>query len=318
MVRSRSLAAVALAAGLAAGLMIGAGRGLQQPEGTAGPNDAVLAQGQQLMAEQSYAEAAEKFKEFLATAPEHPDALFGAGYCLHMVGKIDEAIPYHEKAAQTRQFRQIGLYNLGCAWALKGEKDKAVGYLEQAFAAGMVSAEQYANDPDLKSLKGHPRFERLMVQVERGRLAQEFRQLDFWLGSWTVKDPAGTVLGTDRVTPAEGGYALLQHWQGPRLQGHSLTWYDTVEKKWRQTWVDSTGGSIVSTGTLVDGAMKFEGVHHYRNGNVRKNRTTLATTADGGVRYVIEESSDEGATWSPVFEGVYTSAEGTVEAGGSN
>ncbi|MBK7645409.1 MAG: hypothetical protein IPJ19_20620 [Planctomycetes bacterium] len=63
------------------------------------------------------------------------------------------------------------LYNLACTWALLGEKQQALRYLEQDFAEnlptpGMRARQQdwAKSDPDLETLRGEPRFQALLAR----------------------------------------------------------------------------------------------------------------------------------------------------------
>jgi len=63
------------------------------------------------------------------------------------------------------------LYNLACTWALLGDKQQALAYLERDFeqnlpTPGMRARQQHwaRGDPDLESLRGDPRFESLLAR----------------------------------------------------------------------------------------------------------------------------------------------------------
>jgi hypothetical protein len=63
------------------------------------------------------------------------------------------------------------LYNLACTWALLGDREQALAYLERDFeqnlpTPGMRARQQHwaRGDPDLESLRGEPRFESLLAR----------------------------------------------------------------------------------------------------------------------------------------------------------
>ncbi len=56
-------------------------------------------------------------------------------------------------------------YNLACAYALSGKKGDALDRLEKAVAAGFTRKQQYLADDDLASLRGDPRFEKLVARL---------------------------------------------------------------------------------------------------------------------------------------------------------
>jgi hypothetical protein len=93
--------------------------------------------------------------------PEHGRAWAILGYALHSQGKLDEAIPCHETAAGIAETAALGAYNAGMAWALKGDADKAFGWLTVAKDAGTMDMSVLDNDPDAASLKSDPRWKTL-------------------------------------------------------------------------------------------------------------------------------------------------------------
>ena len=90
---------------------------------------------------------------------------FQQAYDLHMVGKIDEAIDAHKVAAEYEDYRGIATYNLGCAWALKGEHERAYVALNKAVKFGFIDLKKYENDPDLDSLRSDDRFSQLISKL---------------------------------------------------------------------------------------------------------------------------------------------------------
>jgi adenylate cyclase len=54
-------------------------------------------------------------------------------------------------------------YNVACLFALEGRPDEAIASLEEAFRHGFGNREWISHDPDLESLRGDPRFQRLLA-----------------------------------------------------------------------------------------------------------------------------------------------------------
>ena len=135
--------------------------------------------------------------------------------------------------------------------------------------------------------------------------ASEHRQFDFWLGDWEVRGPAGKVAGQNSITSAHGGCVVLENWKGTGgVTGSSFNVYDPERKKWRQTWVDSTGGILDLEGTFADGRMVLASTPASKSDAI--NRIAWERLPDGRVRQVWEVSSDGGATWKTSFDGYYT------------
>jgi serine/threonine protein kinase len=100
--------------------------------------------------------------------------MFDRAYDLHMEGRLDEAIIAHLKAAQHPSKRGIATYNVGCAWSLKGEKDKAFEALTNAIDYGFNDQRQFDTDSDLDSLRDDKRFDVLMQRLKASIEAEGF------------------------------------------------------------------------------------------------------------------------------------------------
>src|SRR5215467_8758009 len=70
-------------------------------------------------------------------------------------------------------------------------------------------------------------------QVSHDRCqAPEYRQFDFWLGDWEVRDGAGVLEGTNLVTLDQNRCVITEHWASPGQTGISLNVYDLRLKMW--------------------------------------------------------------------------------------
>ena len=136
----------------------------------------------------------------------------------------------------------------------------------------------------------------------------EYRRLDFWLGDWEVKSPAGKNEGRNLVSPAADGCGVEESWHdADGSTGRSLFFYDRAAARWKQVWVTSTGEwkEKVEQPSAVPGAVRFAGELPRPGGGTLLDRTTLTPLPDGRVRQVIEQSPDGGKSWR-AWEGVYT------------
>jgi len=136
----------------------------------------------------------------------------------------------------------------------------------------------------------------------------EHRQFDFWLGDWEVRNPAGTIVGHNRIESAHDGCVLIEHWTSVAgVTGTSVNIYDRDRRQWHQTWVDSGGGLLMLAGGTRGAAMVLVGDAFDADAPTKsaRQRITWTPLADGRVRQLWESSSDRGATWSVVFDGLY-------------
>ncbi len=139
----------------------------------------------------------------------------------------------------------------------------------------------------------------------------EHHQFDFWLGEWEVKDPAGSVVGHNRIESMANGFGLLENWTDTvGGSGKSVNAYDPAAKGWHQTWVGSGGAVIKFDGGIVEGKMRMEGIRQTAKGPVR-DRMTWTPEINGTVRQVWDISADEGKTWKTIFEGIYSKVKST-------
>jgi len=136
-----------------------------------------------------------------------------------------------------------------------------------------------------------------------------YRQFDFWIGDWEVTS-GGQAVGTNSVYPIHGGCALQENWQGAGdggISGTSYNIFDQATGRWHQTWVDSSGTLLLLDGGLVDGVMELSGLRPARDGSgMAQHRIQWTPNPDGSVRQLWEVSQDEGASWTVLFDGLYT------------
>jgi len=141
--------------------------------------------------------------------------------------------------------------------------------------------------------------------------AREVHDFDFWLGAWKVFDPDERLVGTNRITAVFGGLALTEEWEGNgAVSGRSLNAWDSARGCWHQTWMDSSGSTLLLDGGLRDGSMVMEGTAPSSGPDQPwdRHRITWSPIADGEVRQLWETSSDEGSSWSVAFDGRYRRA----------
>lgn len=134
----------------------------------------------------------------------------------------------------------------------------------------------------------------------------EYRQFDFWLGTWEVRMPDGTLAGNNRIEADVDGCAVIEHWTGAQGgRGTSLNFYDAATKRWSQTWIDNHGSPLRLEGAFRDGHMVLAGDQTGADGKTTRNRLTWTPRPDRHVRQLWESSTDGGTTWTVEFDGDY-------------
>jgi hypothetical protein len=137
----------------------------------------------------------------------------------------------------------------------------------------------------------------------------EARQLDFWIGDWTVT-ANGSPAGESHVEKILNECVIFENWTGARgLSGKSFNIWDGTHKEWRQTWVDTSGSLLEFHGAFADRRMRFvaEAIQPGPDGQPQ-NTTQRMTFFDqeGTVRQLGEQSLDGGRTWSVSYDLLYT------------
>lgn len=137
--------------------------------------------------------------------------------------------------------------------------------------------------------------------------------LDFWLGDWIVTDSQSHQrAGTDRVERVSKGAAVIERWtDADGSEGTSLFSFDPYACTWHQLWITDAPervGGLKHKDLVVllpGGGVRFQGAYPGRVAVTVLDRTTLTPQA-GGVRQVIETSTDGGTTWRVGFDALYT------------
>ena len=129
--------------------------------------------GDQARARASADTAEVEFRKQLVATPDDPQRNIFLGLALATQGRKAEAIAAATKGASATPLsrdRNVGAYNqhqLARVYLLLGEKEKALDLIEELANIGYVLTPGYLRiDPNFASLKGHPRFEKLIQAAE--------------------------------------------------------------------------------------------------------------------------------------------------------
>jgi hypothetical protein len=201
--------------------------------------------------------------------------------------------------------------------AKAGRTMEAITALERVTPPAPAVLNQLRTSDDFKALRNTPRFEAIVAKLMPCQ-APQYKQFDFWLGNWEVRNSTGTLLGRNRISKQHGGCVVLEEWQSAGGgSGSSFNVYDQQTKEWHQFWVDATGTNWLSSdkqgnpvtlrGGIKDGAMVLTS-HPDTLPSIGLTRTTWRPLPDGGLRQTFETSTDGGRTWTVSFDGFYKKA----------
>jgi hypothetical protein len=133
----------------------------------------------------------------------------------------------------------------------------------------------------------------------------QFREFDFWVGEWDVTSGAKKIAESS-IQKIIGSCVIFENYTDPRgFSGKSFNFYDSTLKKWRQTWVDIGGNVSEYSGEYKDGAMRFEGEVHRRNGQRIPYKMIIYNLGADRVRQYSENSVDGGKTWKVSYDFLY-------------
>lgn len=267
------------------------------------------------------------------------DRLFEAGdwdaaadaYTLRTIDDPEDAVAWFRLAVSARQAERYDAASaaLHRAEALKfspvrvrlerarlgvlgNDADAAIAELQAVASSGFTAVNVITDDPLLKTLAGHADFNALVAAMSVQAFPCEhdelFSAFDFWVGEWDVHVAGGAFAGSNRIERAQRGCVLIEHWRSATGgTGTSINYPDKTSGQWVQIWNDAGGSQINIRGGMTDDGMLLTGTIHYvANGTTAAFRGLWTPLPDGRVRQFFEQSSDDGETWTPWFEGFYT------------
>lgn len=136
-------------------------------------------------------------------------------------------------------------------------------------------------------------------------IGAEFRQFDFWVGNWNVKNPKGKQVGTNEISRGSEGCVIREQWKSASGgTGMSINYYDPDDRKWHQDWVGGDGLILHLKGELVGNAMIMRGPSKTPKGTLL-NEVSWTPTPEGEVKQQWRTSTDGGKSWETVFLGIY-------------
>jgi Flp pilus assembly protein TadD len=109
-----------------------------------------------------FQEAISNFEQLSRESSQDGNQWYKVGSRLIRLRDFDRAV-----TALTRAIDHLGyqgasaMYNLACAYALKGDRGPALDWLEKSVNAGFDDTEKLREDPDIASLRSEPRFKKI-------------------------------------------------------------------------------------------------------------------------------------------------------------
>lgn len=135
---------------------------------------------------------------------------------------------------------------------------------------------------------------------------EEYRQFDFWLGTWDVKMPDGKLAGSNTIRRELNDCIIHEHYTTKGgFEGFSYNTFNVQTNTWHQTWVDNGGMLLLLEGKFNGKSMVLSGEGKTPDGTLIQHRITWTPSQEGTVRQHWQMSKDKGARWDTLFDGTY-------------
>jgi hypothetical protein len=136
----------------------------------------------------------------------------------------------------------------------------------------------------------------------------ESRQLDYWLGNWTVGAPGSGPNAISKVTLSLDQCLVVENWDGGRgHSGQNTFAYSPDDKTWYGMFAHNQGRvHVFTSGKISSSSAEFQGTSHGPKGETVLNRVSIVRRSPNKVEQIWEKSSDNGASWTIVFRGEYS------------
>ena len=135
----------------------------------------------------------------------------------------------------------------------------------------------------------------------------EGRQLDYWLGDWSVASPGMAGKGHSTVHLSLDKCLMIESWASDTSNhnGENALAYNAEDKGWYGLFVDNHGRVHMMKGMVTKGLAAFQGPGRDENGGEVLKRVKVVLVNPDNVEQIWEKSMDNGASWTTEFKMEY-------------
>lgn len=134
----------------------------------------------------------------------------------------------------------------------------------------------------------------------------EIRQLDYWLGNWTMG--SGADKSTSEVSLSLDKCVFLEHWQS--ASGHiseKIVGYSSEERNWYGLFVDNQGRvHVFLNGKVSPDMAEFRGPSRGPNGEAVLNKLRVVRVSADKLEEIWEKPTDNGTNWTTAYRAEYS------------
>ena len=105
------------------------------------------------MGEKRWQEGLDMSLRLCQMQPKEPSGFIHAAYCLHELGRTEEALEFLQNGPRSLRGKSVYFYNMGCYCAKLGRVDEARRLLEKSFEIDNGLRRVAKKDPDLAELR---------------------------------------------------------------------------------------------------------------------------------------------------------------------
>jgi hypothetical protein len=134
----------------------------------------LLAQAEAKSAAKQWTEAAALWEQVVRMNPVNGEFWNSLADARYEAKDYLKAIPAYQKVIELRYaIPSNAAYNIACCYALAGDKEHALEWLDKAFEMGFRNLEHAQKDTDLQSLHEDARFRKIVALVDASKMSRE-------------------------------------------------------------------------------------------------------------------------------------------------
>src|SRR5512138_980710 len=124
----------------------------------------LMKDGASWLSEGNFEQARRRFLDAIDVDASIPEAYNGVGVTYRMRNELGRALDWYKKALALDPDFGDAYYNMACVYAVRGDRQLALRYLQIAALNGYATADGMDQDPDLAAVRDEPAYRALVRQ----------------------------------------------------------------------------------------------------------------------------------------------------------